>query len=571
MKFRTSFFILSAAVIVGFGIWYAASLAWVNDDAFISFRYAKNLVRGLGLVYNPGERVEGYTNFLWTMIVALGMKSGIDPVPLSVNLGVLFYALTLGLCAVVSWKLNAGRAIPGIVIPLAALALCLHRDFNVYATGGLETSMFTFLVTLGFALLVFGVTRRHLLVAGIVFALTLMTRPDGAVFLGAVAVFLLIQKKERLPSVVSFLLPVVLIYAPYWIWRYSYYGYIFPNPFYAKSIGVSYYSQGVEYIWIYFKTYYAIPVILFVVVTVLWNNRDGSTTLRALFAAIRDPGAQPPEVRAVVLGALYIAVWLLFIVRIGGDFMFARFLIPVTPVVLLLVELLIFSLSTRTGVIVACVALMAGIHFRYDLYDQSNFVEGIADEWRCYPKSFSEESRVHGERLNKYFRASPVKVGFGGMQAQLIYYADPVLAIECETGLTDTTIAHMPVRERSRPGHEKPAPMDYLVRRKVNLLLWQREQDMPSRFVSNMFIDSVTIPIYENSVMDKLSSFSDLKYFNVPEGIDEYLDSIKSYPPERVREDYQFLKTYYFDHNDDSTRQRVFLAYLEEDSLAGSR
>jgi arabinofuranosyltransferase len=59
MKARTSFFILSAAVIVGIGVVYASSLAWVNDDAFISFRYAKNLVRGLGLVYNSGERVEG--------------------------------------------------------------------------------------------------------------------------------------------------------------------------------------------------------------------------------------------------------------------------------------------------------------------------------------------------------------------------------------------------------------------------------------------------------------------------------------------------------------------------------
>src|SRR6266404_6223228 len=50
------------------------------DDAFISFRYARNLVEGHGLVFNPGERVEGYTNFVWVLLAALFMKIGIDPV-----------------------------------------------------------------------------------------------------------------------------------------------------------------------------------------------------------------------------------------------------------------------------------------------------------------------------------------------------------------------------------------------------------------------------------------------------------------------------------------------------------
>src|SRR5690242_18166607 len=46
--------------------------ASVFDDAFISFRYVRNLLDGHGLVWNVGERVEGYTNFLWVMLVAAG-------------------------------------------------------------------------------------------------------------------------------------------------------------------------------------------------------------------------------------------------------------------------------------------------------------------------------------------------------------------------------------------------------------------------------------------------------------------------------------------------------------------
>ena len=62
------------------GLWRAIALAWVCDDSFISFRYALNLIEGSGLVYNPGERVEGYSNLLWTLLVALWMRLGADPV-----------------------------------------------------------------------------------------------------------------------------------------------------------------------------------------------------------------------------------------------------------------------------------------------------------------------------------------------------------------------------------------------------------------------------------------------------------------------------------------------------------
>src|SRR5439155_1651061 len=51
----------------------------IHDDAFISFRYARNLVRGTGLVMNPGERVEGISNFLWTLLSVPVLALGKDP------------------------------------------------------------------------------------------------------------------------------------------------------------------------------------------------------------------------------------------------------------------------------------------------------------------------------------------------------------------------------------------------------------------------------------------------------------------------------------------------------------
>ena len=68
------------AISIGVGLWRAIARAWVCDDSFISFRYAENLVSGHGLVYNVGERVEGYSNLLWTLLVALWMRLGFDPI-----------------------------------------------------------------------------------------------------------------------------------------------------------------------------------------------------------------------------------------------------------------------------------------------------------------------------------------------------------------------------------------------------------------------------------------------------------------------------------------------------------
>src|SRR5690606_24833666 len=65
-------------------LWVLAVNMWrvhwfTIDDSYISFRYARNLARGLGLVYNPGEAIEGYTNFLWAVVLAGGIRMGLDP------------------------------------------------------------------------------------------------------------------------------------------------------------------------------------------------------------------------------------------------------------------------------------------------------------------------------------------------------------------------------------------------------------------------------------------------------------------------------------------------------------
>jgi hypothetical protein len=73
-------------LIAGLGLAWTPHRGWVANDAFISFRYARNWVEGHGLVFNAGERVEGYTNFLWILLLSPFQAAGASLPPVSVVL-----------------------------------------------------------------------------------------------------------------------------------------------------------------------------------------------------------------------------------------------------------------------------------------------------------------------------------------------------------------------------------------------------------------------------------------------------------------------------------------------------
>src|SRR5580700_4983251 len=95
---------IAALAILAYGLYRAIDLRWICDDAFITMRYVKNFVDGNGLVYNIGERVEGYTHFLWLMLLTLTKAVGFDPVDASMWLGIAAYAGILVLLLAISFK-----------------------------------------------------------------------------------------------------------------------------------------------------------------------------------------------------------------------------------------------------------------------------------------------------------------------------------------------------------------------------------------------------------------------------------------------------------------------------------
>jgi len=549
------------------GALHAYSLKYVNDDCFVSFRYAKNLINGLGLVYNAGERVEGYTNFLWTIIIASGMKMGFDPVQFSMVLGIVFYLLTLLLYACMSWKLRSTLGQNLFLIPLAAIALSLHRDFNAYATSGMETSLFTFLVSSAFAALLTGGSPRSYFGAGLLLLLAMMTRPDGVIFAAAGAVYLLLAAKSPVKSFLLLGAPIFFIFLPYWIWRYSYYGFFFPNTFYAKSIDLPYYSQGLTYTFMYFKTYYVFILTALLGIVLIWRHRKIFTGLNNPLPWVKDQlraGAGRP--RPVLLSLLFILGYLLFIIRIGGDFMFARFFVPITPMMYFLTEHLINKATGRVVHLVLVAVVVVATIFRFDLFGNGAVVGYVADEARYYSGETLKQSQSHGAVLHKYFEGRDVRVAFWAGGLMLMYYADPFYAMEASAGLTDTSIAHTAIRERGRPGHEKQATLEYLMKKRIHFFVGPVDPPTePGQLVLNLVVfDSILakIIVYDNAIMSGLAAFPGVRFNRFPEYLDSYIAEMHSYPREKVEQDYGYFKPFYFDVNNDRRRQEAFLSFL---------
>ena len=116
----------------------ARQLQFFCDDSYISNRYSQNFAAGKGLVYNVGEYVEGYTNFLWVVLVAIGMKLGGGAEPVSLGLGVFFLFVTLVATFLLARRLFKSEAFA--LVP--CFLLVCQGPMILWSVSGLEASCF---------------------------------------------------------------------------------------------------------------------------------------------------------------------------------------------------------------------------------------------------------------------------------------------------------------------------------------------------------------------------------------------------------------------------------------------
>ncbi len=232
-------FILSYACALTFCVWLAYYFLGMPsigiDDAYIFFSYAKNLAAGKGFVYgNCPEVVEGCTSFLWTLICAASWWLHLN------QFGVLVVAFVCLLLTHLTWfKLlhrTCGEELPVVVLAVFLLSSPAHLCWMSFTC--MDVSLYALTVAL-LARVIF-LPRENRLAASVLFAAVPLVRPEmmmlgpAALALYFVSGFIWKEWSCRRTRVFLYFFIFALSLGALTVFRMAYFGYPFPNTFYAK-------------------------------------------------------------------------------------------------------------------------------------------------------------------------------------------------------------------------------------------------------------------------------------------------------------------------------------------------
>jgi len=239
-KFQPKELIVLTILVVLF-VLHSLLLDFTQDDAYISYRYVENFVNGHGLVYNIGERVEGYTNFLWIMLLSIASVAGLPVITVSKVLGVACgagsVAVTYLYCR--EFTMNGQWLVPF----MAPAFLAANGALCYWVIGGLETGLFVFL----FSMTLYLEVRRPSLTSFVLVMATL-SRPEGGLLFGLILIYRLLVLRNDPRDALQLAGIYIGLLAPYAVFKFAYFGDLLPNPFYAKTgISLDYLSSGFEY------------------------------------------------------------------------------------------------------------------------------------------------------------------------------------------------------------------------------------------------------------------------------------------------------------------------------------
>jgi len=430
---------------------YVSSHAWLEEDAFFTFRVIDNFVHGYGLRWNIDERVQVYTHPLWMLsLVPFYMMVN--------NVYVASFALSAFcgiLCVGVMWNSVAASRVHKLVLIL--LPLLCSATFNDYAASGLENPLSCLLVAWFWQEFLMprtpGSTRLYLIAA-----LCLLTRYDHVFVLLPALLYHSWQGRQVMDyRKLLYSLSPLLLWA---LFSLVYYGFLFPNTKYAKlNANVPpelLHHWGWNYIWnfLFYDPFSAF--ILF---------------LCGLFCLSPRLRKNVPACKITVMW-LGIVLHVGYIIHIGGDYMAGRFFSTsfITAVMLLLMlcaRLRFRQLSLLAGVMLAFQLAHLQSWLPYAHHRAEAFKEGIVDERVALLGSngmFSDKERFF-RRMPSYSVISDgqkkrretgksdtvqVYVYFSGMYG---YCAGPHVIIIDNLALPDALLARLPFSYIQRSGH----------------------------------------------------------------------------------------------------------------------
>ena len=437
--------ILLCAALVAVGI-VLIRTAWVCDDAYITFRTIDNCLHGFGLRWNVAERVQSFTHPLWLILLTPFVALTGEPYYTSLAVSIL---LTLATVALLCGRVAA--------TPFAALlAVCMilaSRAFVEYSSSGLENPLsHLLLIVFCYVYLTKPLDRRWVTWLCFIASLLLLNRLDLAVLiLPALVQALLVASRERV------FVFAASAFAPFVAWELFsivYYGVPFPNATYANlntgTPAAELAMQGFLYL---VESAGSDPVTLMVIVA-------------ACIAGATSRGRD----RLVTVG---LALSLVYVVRVGGDFMSGRFLTAPFIVAVALLAASSWRMSRTDTVLALSVVVLAGIGARQsplvtgpgfgsDPHGYRTIADtGITDERQYYYRSTGLLRAVYG--LIEPPDTAWVKEGLAARTSTPVtvrgvvgifgYFAGPDVFIIDYHALADPLLARLPALAHWRIGH----------------------------------------------------------------------------------------------------------------------
>ena len=417
-------------------------LNFIQDDAYISYRYVANFLNGHGLVYNIGERVEGFTNFGWVIYLIFWGSLGVSYIFISKLTGFLFGGGIIVLTFLMSKLVFHKKDLLFALLPVYLLAF--NQSLAYWSPAGLETAAFAFFSLLSLYLYL---KRSWFLIASLI--LVVWLRPEGVLITGLLIIIEIITEK-RFPKYTSICAFIAFIFSLPFVWfKLYYYGSIFPNPFYAKTgFDFKQLSNGIEYSIRFFSHYgfYGIGLII-----PLLFYRKLSSAAKSIF--------------------LFTFVYILYVILIGGDVLKVhRFWMPIFGSSAILISLSIWLLVKKMSVknrrfvfvLVSIVLLCLTYYLPHKFVNNYNYLE----------KSFTNKMSFLAIKLKETdttnFSVALPTIGIFGYELLGHDIIDMV-------GLTDSTIAkhtEKPVKGMSSTWKEQKYNSKYILTRAPNYIMF---------------------------------------------------------------------------------------------------
>jgi len=448
---------------VGLGLFALASLcvlaivqaAWLSDDSFITLRTIDNVWNGYGLRWNVVERVQTYTHPLWMMVLAgaygVTREAQLTTFAVSLACDALMFALLI-------------LRLPTASAALAIVFLTSSRVFVEFSTSGLENPL-SHLLLVAFWLVAMDEESesapRRVTRLGALAGLCCLNRLDLVLLVGPALILILRQqtKQAKRAAAIRALLWAALPLAAWHLFALIYYGTLLPNTVLAKlDTGVPKMALAEQGLYYLQESWTNDPVMLTVIAAALvWalgKRTAGSISL-----------------------ACGIALYLVYIVSVGGDFMSGRFLTPPFVCAVLfvacetgrLLEGRPFALAAVSLIVFIMAATLTTKYSPWRLWaaapvegEQLGDFHGIVDEQRFYYPYTGLLAGLHGRRPADHswartgtsWRGLP-RVNVYEAVGLLGFHAGPAVHIIDPMGLTDPLLARLPATPLWRIGHFK--------------------------------------------------------------------------------------------------------------------